>query len=1657
MSVNGKLVLAVKMLLERGQYKADLNQAVSDTQDAARRIEDSTRGVAGAVQDAVEGQSTAVNAAARALGILGPVGAAAVTVGLAVGAAYHQAHKETLGFEKAIILSGNAAAVTSGQLADMARSIDAVAGSHSNAAAVLTSMAASGAVARENLEKTSLAAVQMQRAGGQAIGDTVKMFSELGKDPVKASLRLNESMHYLTAATYAQIKAADDLGDRATAASIAQNAAADVTLSRAAEIEKHLGMLEKAWRGLGDVAGWAWNKMMNIGRPDTTAEQLSKATERVAYFEKQIAGRKERGQVTGDLDGQLAAAQQLQKTLQETAKLDERAAGSKRELAAQDAARIELAQALEQSASKQEKMAKAIAQANALADRSGASAAEREQLVNAAREKYAEKAGKAKQTEAEREAATIANLSGLTSDYQQKLTELQSARAKGNLTEARYIELVEALIAKQPMAKQLMDAQTKVTAAAEKATLELAKARDKDLVSMQASTEKVRAAVTAQQEQNERLGLTKGAVAELDAAKQEMLATDLELQAIQQMDKNLDEQRYELLMQQAAAYRDLAKAKREGAAKQASIDSAAEASKAADKAVAEWQRAGERIEQSLADSLMRGFEAGKGFFKSFWDGIKNTAKSTVIRFGVQGVVSGASGLLGFGNSGGAASGGGGIGTMINGASLLGRMGGTFGMGLNAGFSSLFGEAGLMGALDAGGIAIGTGNIMGGLGTIAGALGPIALGVGAVVSLIKTLDDSGTIHTGALSQYSASGGLANSTTHGAFGMGFGGVDYSADTEKLTGAMAQSIVQMLDSTATTFGKEAGYKAATAFADDTSKDGAWGGLLITKLEETIVNWDTTRTSRWAPKEFADGAAGREQYLAAVAADVRAALDSIGLPDWASGMLDKLGNGASLEQIAAVVDQINAAKATFASFAQYMPSFANAAGSALSKLVEASGGVQALAGNMATFVDNFYTDSEKLAVNTENVRATMAALGFEMPTTREGFKALVQTQIALGDAGAKALAGLLGVSGAFASITAAAVDTAQTAADLEAKQTEQRDKAFRALERAVSAEQKRLQTQLDAANDIASAVGDLFSLLHDNVRELRGEVEDTRLGQASAGRDFIAQALATAKASGYLPDADKLAEAISDVRAGLDASNFADAEERNYATLVLAGQLSGLEEVAGKQLTDAQRMVRELEGQSRQLDETLDYWRQQIEIGNGTYEGIMSVVAAVDALRESMYQSATTKPGTVLGGGGGTTPEAGRGVVPRAAYGADEALGSFEKFKAWYNGIRSNADPKVLMDQGYQVPDWMRIHNGADDGTDKEQFGSYLFFKNNPQYAKDLEQIYSTGRSSYATDGSTLVRSDLSTMPKDIADYYRSNRDELLASEGFGLDPVLAYQLYNFGPQQFGLDGKRQSFTEWLQTTKWTPEGLVANNNVVSYAQMGYSNYNLARWDTSSGNIVDVDGRMYTPDGKYIGNASRAQLDAIYGAGYKPTASAGRSSLYNSQVGGGSSEEAYYGAIKANLDSAIAAGWTAQQLVDAVVSTGASMQDVATAYGISMSQLEDNLRAGGATNIPGFADGGNHLGGLRIVGERGWELEATGPSRIWNQQQLADAISGGGSSGSSAQLTSLLQALMEEVRLLRKSVDLGTAHSGDTSASLRDVINGNCLVVEMAPSSAS
>lgn len=74
-----------------------------------------------------------------------------------------------------------------------------------------------------------------------------------------------------------------------------------------------------------------------------------------------------------------------------------------------------------------------------------------------------------------------------------------------------------------------------------------------------------------------------------------------------------------------------------------------------------------------------------------------------------------------------------------------------------------------------------------------------------------------------------------------------------------------------------------------------------------------------------------------------------------------------------------------------------------------------------------------------------------------------------------------------------------------------------------------------------------------------------------------------------------------------------------------------------------------------------------------------------------------------------------------------------------------------------------------------------------------------------------------------------------------------------------------------------------------------------------------------------------------------------------------------------------------------------------------------------GAAEGIPGYARGGNFSGGLRIVGENGPELEATGPARIYSASQTSDMLAGTATADE-------VRALREENRQLAMRIETNT-----------------------------
>ncbi|MGU4174180.1 phage tail length tape measure family protein, partial [Pseudomonas aeruginosa] len=177
-------------------------------------------------------------------GLVNPSTGAAAAVGT-LGLAYYQGSKESDASRKALVLSGNQAGTTVDELNAMARAIASTSGTQGAAAAGLAEMARYSKVASDQLKDFTAIALQWEKTTGQAVSETAKQFADLAKDPLQASLALNEQMNYLTASIYDQIKALEKQGKTAEAAAVAQKAYADAMKTGADELTQNLGYIER--------------------------------------------------------------------------------------------------------------------------------------------------------------------------------------------------------------------------------------------------------------------------------------------------------------------------------------------------------------------------------------------------------------------------------------------------------------------------------------------------------------------------------------------------------------------------------------------------------------------------------------------------------------------------------------------------------------------------------------------------------------------------------------------------------------------------------------------------------------------------------------------------------------------------------------------------------------------------------------------------------------------------------------------------------------------------------------------------------------------------------------------------------------------------------------------------------------------------------------------------------------------------------------------------------------------------------------------------------------------------------------------------------------------------------------------------------------------
>ena len=1310
------------------------------------------------------------------LGMINPLTIAAATVGT-LGYAFYQGGEEARNMAKAIIMTGNAAGTSVNQLREITNAVSASSGATKGAVnEAMNAIINTGGVAAGSLGKVAEAAIKMSKATGESIEDTVKRFSELGKEPVKASEKLNEQYNYLTASVYKQIKALEDQGRATEAAALAQSTFADAAKDMASRVEANLGGLESAWRGVAGAAKWAWDKMLNVGREGSINEQIS-------ALKKQLAtGSFDFALTEGDIESQIASLEK--KLATETATTAEKT--KQNEL---DKSGIAWLKEGDKYLSKKQQMEAEITKTRNLGVAAGASELEINKRIAAVREKFTEKASGGK-SQAVKDAESLVSLldrihaqddGEFASSYVKDVQLLVKGWAAGELSLEKYNAEFALLRQQQPGHKAYL-----------KDVIDLERERAKYALDISKQTQDLIEKADAAEYENSKIGATEQQLIALTAARyDEQIALKQEkIAAIEMMEGRNAE--VEAIEQQISALRRL--------------QSAEIAKPKLREQAREWEKFSDDINRALTDALMRGFESGKSFGENFVDSLKNSLKTAALKIVVNYVTNGAGQLVGTlgnaaingvlgtsGSNGGAGTNylgmannastlntayglyqqgwGATAGNMISGAgNLLGSSGiAAYGSGYSAGLSGVSeaiaayntaaanavaaGEtsqaliySNTASSLAAGGSAPGAGA---GAGSGASGSGMGASAVGWIAAIAMGMYMSGEAWQNGIrwenyakdpdaKKYDAevgiralhdeparaifgdsfvesklyavlSGSSLSAQIHGAIKKAVWGGEWEAKGKPLLrGTFSESEQGFTGQEGQKYEKDGGWfksdskktkwKSAREGVDDTldsvyrtvrnsmvmvgetlgdtSLSGKLKGFSYSTYQKNSSNMGATVNQvsdelaqamgailfpsiellRQNTVEQADALRGdleqaKRSGNLAVASNIEAQiknLDSLSNETWSGAFGRILQESQAVNRVFDLMGT-NISEVFGSDNANRVLLLSDA-------IVQMFGGIDALNTSFSAYYANFYSQEEQRAQAMEDMGKAFTSLNLAMPTTREGFKAIVDGLDLATVGGQATFKALMDLQGGFANLVPAIAETAVATEDAAAAARALADAAALLSDRMLSAidaaqagitnsaragmnqlikaidlEKQRVNIAREAAAESVASIKGVFDLLTSQVSELYGSVSSTKTSSAAQGSDFISQALATAKASGYLPDQAALSDAINSAKGGLGADQYASQFEADRATLVMAGQLSQLKTISGNQLPVAERALKAAEDQLTALDASLDYYQQQVDALLSIDENTLTLSGSIDAMGKALVEALKLQSGNL------------------------------------------------------------------------------------------------------------------------------------------------------------------------------------------------------------------------------------------------------------------------------------------------------------------------------------------------------------------------------------------------------------------------------------------
>ncbi|ELT0982028.1 phage tail tape measure protein [Escherichia coli] len=282
-SMNRQTLAAQKAGISVGQYKAAMRMLPAQFTDVATQLAGGQSPwlillqQGGQVKDSFGGLIPMFRGLAGAISLpmVGVTSLAVATGALAY--AWYQGDSTLSAFNKTLVLSGNQSGLTADRMLTLSRAGQAAGLTFNQASESLMALVNAGVRGGEQFEAISQSVARFSAASGVEVDKVAEAFGKLTTDPTSGLTAMAHQFHNVTAEQIAYVAQLQRSGDEAGALQAANEAATKGFDDQTRRLKENMGTLE-AWTDRTARAFKSmWDAVLDIGRPESSAEMLNKA------------------------------------------------------------------------------------------------------------------------------------------------------------------------------------------------------------------------------------------------------------------------------------------------------------------------------------------------------------------------------------------------------------------------------------------------------------------------------------------------------------------------------------------------------------------------------------------------------------------------------------------------------------------------------------------------------------------------------------------------------------------------------------------------------------------------------------------------------------------------------------------------------------------------------------------------------------------------------------------------------------------------------------------------------------------------------------------------------------------------------------------------------------------------------------------------------------------------------------------------------------------------------------------------------------------------------------------------------------------------------------------------------------------------------------